>query len=286
ARRFGIETMRRLDQALGAEPEPIAPARPPASFAARLSLPEPIGLTKDVTAGLERLLEQVCRKLETEEMGARTLRLTARRVDGADQTAEISLARPGRDPMRLRELFTPKINEMDAGWGIDALHLAATATEPLKPAQLTQAHRETEAAKLADLLSRLGNRVGFENVTRFLPAESHIPERAFTTAAAAHSDPEPWPERNRPPRPIVLFRPEPLGDLSGNPPTAFRWRGQDYTTRQAHGPERLAPEWWWDDPDWRSGPRDYWRVETVEGARLWLFHTPVHPAWYAQGTFA
>ena len=217
ARRFGIEAMRRLDQALGTEPEPVAPARAQPSFSARLTLPDPIGLTKDVMAGLDRLLERLCRDLEIHQMGARTLRLTVRRVDGADQSAEISLARAGRDPMRLRELFAPKVDDMKAGFGIDALHLTATATEPLKPAQLTQAHRETEAARLADLLSRIGNRVGFDNVIRFLPAESHIPERAFTAAAAAHSDPETWHPTGRPPRPIQLFRPE---GIAGQPSAA------------------------------------------------------------------
>jgi protein ImuB len=338
ARRFGIEAMRRLDQALGAEPEPVAPeARLPA-FSARLTCPEPIGLVADVTAALELLLERLCSQLETHLMGARRLRLTARRVDGADGRAEIRLARPGRDPMRLRDLFAPKLGEIDAGFGIDALRLAALEVEPLKPAQLGQRHRETEAARLSDLVSRLGNRIGFENVVRFLPAESHAPERAVTIATAAHSEPEPWAWTG-PPRPTVLFPPEPVrllgeavhpgatgplppcglglkkendpvdrfpgpgtarggGDARGErgaglPPPAFAWRNRRLTTLRAHGPERLAPEWWLDDPAWASGLRDYWRVETAEGPRLWLFHTPaaraagpVWPAWYVHGRFA
>jgi protein ImuB len=68
----------------------------------------------------------------------------------------------------------------------------------------------------------------------------------------------------------------------------FRWRRRWLTLAGAQGPERLAPEWWWDDPAWRSGLRDYWRVETLEGPRLWLFHTPqaTPPAWWAHGAFA
>jgi protein ImuB len=276
-------------------------------------------------------------------MGARRLRLTARRVDGGDRGAEIRLARPGRDPMRLRDLFAPKLVEIDAGFGIDALRLAALEVEPLRPAQLSQRHRETEAARLADLVSRLGNRIGFENVVRFLPAESHAPERAQIVAAAAHSEPEPlaWTRAwAGPPRPILIFPPERLGippappaasaqkraaipaghslgagrrhpppasppplrrgaegevaaapgPQPAAPPPAFAWRNRRLTTLRAHGPERLAPEWWLDDPAWASGLRDYWRVETAEGPRLWLFHTPADPAagpaWYAHGCFA
>ena len=39
ARRFGAEVVQRLDQALGAEPEPITPTRPPKQFATRMSFP-------------------------------------------------------------------------------------------------------------------------------------------------------------------------------------------------------------------------------------------------------
>ena len=292
ARRFGIEAMRRLDQALGAEPEPVAPARPVPIFATRLTLPEPIGLTKDVMAGLELMLERVCQQMEQQQMGARNLRLTVRRVDAQDTQAQIGLARPLRDPMRLRELFRAKVDELDAGWGIDALFLRATEVEPLKPTQLTQAHRETQAVRLADLISRLGNRVGFDCVQRFQPSESHIPERAFVIAAAAHSDAVPWSDMSCPPRPITLFQPVPLQAPApprapgSFPPQKFTFHGRDYTAAHANGPERLAPEWWWDDPNWRTGPRDYWYVETKEGPRLWLFHTPAKPGWYAHGAFA
>ena len=45
---------------------------------------------------------------------------------------------------------------------------------------------------VAVLFDSLGNRVGFENILRFLPAESHIPERAYLIAPAAHSAPGDW----------------------------------------------------------------------------------------------
>ncbi|MEM9060264.1 MAG: DNA polymerase Y family protein [Pseudomonadota bacterium] len=297
ARRFGIACMQRLDQALGAEPEPVSPARTLPGFSVRMTLAEPIGLVSDVMAGLDRLLERLCQKLEQHQQGARTLRLTARRVDRADQHAEISLARPGRDPMRLRDLFERKVSEIQAGFGIDALRLEAVSTEPLKPAQVTQSHRATAEQKLTDLISQIGNRVGFENVTRALPADSHIPERAFSTAAAAYSAPADWGVRSGPtgrPRPISILAPQPVdvtedvSVTSQRPPASFRIAGRSYELVAASGAERLAPEWWWDDPDWRSGPRDYWHVETREGPRLWLFHTPAahRPGWFLHGYFA
>ncbi len=295
ARRFGLATLRRLDQALGAEPEPVSPEPAAPAFAVRLTLPEPIGHVADVMAALERLLLRLCRALETRQAGARSLHLTARRVDGADAHASVTLARPLRAPARLRDLLAPKVADIDAGHGIDALRLEAAAVEPLRPAQAEPAETgpAPESERLAELLSRLGNRIGFEHLIRLLPAESHIPERAFIRAAAAWTTPEPFPA-DGPPRPLVLFPPEPVTPESGaatppaRPPERFRWRGRRLTLARAEGPERLAPEWWWHDPAWVSGTRDYWRVETAEGPRLWLFHTPeaARPAWFTQGEFA
>lgn len=57
----------------------------------------------------------------------------------------------------------------------------------------------------------------------------------------------------------------------------------------AKGPERIAPEWWLDDPDWRSGVRDYWMVTTRGGARLWLFYAhgaAMSDGWFCHGGFA
>jgi protein ImuB len=72
-------------------------------------------------------------------------------------------------------------------------------------------------------------------------------------------------------------------------PLRFRWRRQERTVARAAGPERIAPEWWLDDPEWRSGPRDYWRIETETGERLWLFRAhgaDLGAGWFAQGVFA
>jgi protein ImuB len=71
-------------------------------------------------------------------------------------------------------------------------------------------------------------------------------------------------------------------------PALFRWRRQEFRVTHARGPERIAPEWWLDDPEWRSGTRDYWVVSTDSGARLWLFFAhgaALSPGWFCQGSF-
>jgi protein ImuB len=322
ARRFGIATVRRLDQALGAEPEPVAVAQADPARAVRLSLPEPVGRRDDIAAALDRLLDRLAHHLAEQGHGARRLRLRLRRVDGGTATVPIGLARPSRDPALIARLFARPLEAVEADFGIDALRLEAVETEPLTPRQHRghlDAARETgrgggvgmdgglgtgagddardEGEAFATLLGKLGNRLGFERLERYLPADSHIPTRAFTVASAAFTAPPlAWPTPPRP-RPLLLFPPEPAWPQTADgaplkppprraPPPAFRWRGRTHRVSHATGPERIAPEWWLDDPAWRSGPRDYWRVETGEGLRLWLFFTPQSPDWWVEGQFA
>ena len=293
ARRFGPELIRRLDQALGHISEPTTPESDPPHYATRMSLPDPIGLIEDVMGITARLLTPLCDKLKAQEMGARSLCLTLRRVDRGRQQIELRLAAPMRDPARILPLFERGVGEVDAGFGIDQIRLEATLIEPLPMQQIggQQTSPDQLPDQLNDLITRIGTRIGLENVQRFLPADSHIPERAFSIAPAAYSTPESGWSAPRP-RPLCLFAPEAITatpitvTVTGSrPPAQFRWRRMRLTVGRAIGPERIAPEWWLPDDNWRSGLRDYWKVDTREGRRLWLFHTPQNPGWFVQGEF-
>ncbi len=304
ARRFGADTLRRLDQAMGLEAEPVSPARPPMHFAVRLTLPDPIGLRSDIEAALDRLLPPFCEKLKAKGRGARRVLFQGFRADGGVSSVEVGLARAADSPDRIRPLLHLKLDQIDAGFGIDCLRLEALATEAVSALQhrgqlevtaqaLAHAGRVPagSAQALEDLVGRLGARLGTEAVLRLHPADSHVPAKSAKLLMAAWSQPHdgPWPAPPAP-RPLVMFRPEPVDahevrDL----PDRFRWRRREFAVRMAVGPERLQPEWWFEDPDWRGGTRDYWRVETEGGERLWLFYGQggaVNAQWYCEGAFA
>ncbi len=285
ARRFGAELLLRLDQALGAVPETVSPEAEPPHYGVRLTFPEPIGLEADVMAATARLLEPLCEKLKAQETGARSLTLTLRRVDQGSQQIDLRLATAMRDPERILHLFHRGIGEVDAGYGIDQIRLEATRVDPLPVQQIGPQGGYGSEDQLADLLTRIGTRIGLENIQRFLPADSHIPERSFIVAPAAFSTPEGgWAPLR--PRPLRLFPPEGISATGFMPPQRFRWRRMAMTTGRAIGPERIAPEWWLSDENWRSGVRDYWQIHTLQGRRLWMFFTPQSPAWFVQGEFA
>ncbi|MDK3016885.1 Y-family DNA polymerase [Pseudodonghicola flavimaris] len=284
ARRFGPELLLRLDQAFGTRPEQITPEAEPPCYAVRMTFPDPIGLVDDVMAGTERLLERLCGKLADHQAGARVLCLTLRLVDGGVQDVELRLARALRDAARILPLFQRGVAEVNAGFGIDQIRLEALQVEPLPPEQVTHVSTR-DPGRLDDLITRIGARIGLENVLRFLPADSHIPERSFSIAPAAFSKPEAGWACLRP-RPVLIFSPEPIAATGPRPPRRFRWRRMALTTGRASGPERICPEWWLVDDAWQSGLRDYWQVETLEGRRLWMFYTPQNPGWFVQGEFA
>ncbi|MFK7745700.1 MAG: DNA polymerase Y family protein [Roseobacter sp.] len=299
ARRFGRGLVMRMDQAMGAAPEPVSPAKAPDHFAVRMTLPDPIGLAEDVLAGIDRLLPRLCAALDKKGRGARRILFQAYRTDHDVQSVEVGLARASRNPERIRPLLEMKIDTIDAGFGIDMLRLEATLTEPIH-ARTPVGHLQAGAAVSArlvsntamdDLIGRIGARVGLDTITRVRPASSHIPEKSAVTLAAAWSAAHdaPWPAPPNP-RPLLIWQPEPVhAPDTPKVPDIFRWRGQNLRPTHAIGPERIAPEWWLDDPNWRSGVRDYYVTETEDGQRLWLFYAHGHlmsSGWFCHGAFA
>jgi protein ImuB len=160
----------------------------------------------------------------------------------------------------------------------------------------------TDPAALALLADRLGNRIGFANLRRLAPRESHLPERAVAVLPAlAPPGKQIW--RSGPARPIRLLAPpetvEAMAPVPDDPPILFRWRRLQHRVRRADGPERIAAEWWRNPdpareremPDDPGAIRDYYRVEDEEGRRFWLFraglYRPDRPArWFIHGVFA
>lgn len=95
-------------------------------------------------------------------------------------------------------------------------------------------------------------------------------------------------------RPIrLLERPEPIEAIAtvpDGPPVQFTWRRVRYQVVHAEGPERIALGWWRDD-EGHALTRDYFRVESHEGIRVWLyrqglFNDLAPPTWFMHGVFA
>ncbi len=340
AARFGAMLLRRIDQALGIEDEPITPRLPLPAAMAEQRFAEPVALERDVLGTIERLAVRLAHVLEQRGEGARLLQAALFRTDGKVLRIEVGTGAPLRDPARVARLFADRLNvidECDPGFGFDVIRLGALATERSEPLQAGLAAPD-HAADLAHLIDRLGARFGLRRVTRQVEEDTHIPEFAVTAVAAAGypppakrrggsanaagvsrgggsfvSPPTPprpslrsWGEESSargaeaehdspaPTRPIrLLERPEPIeatAEVPDGPPAQFTWRRVRHVVARAEGPERIEMEWWRDEAG-RALMRDYFRVESREGMRVWLFReglfNPREPTrWFLHGVFA
>ena len=300
ARRFGPNLLARLDRATGRSPEPISPVPSPERFAVCLTFPEPIGLVEDVNAAMDRMLTRLCTRLVDLGRGANAFRLEVFRTDRVPGAVTVRLGSATNDRRRIQPLLEMRVESVDAGDGIDALRLEAVGLETDRPSGRCGNRDADRAAEthgcpawngsMGTFIDRVGTRLGLDTITCRYPVASHIPEKTAGTRRVTRPGPmHDWPEPVVP-RPLLLWRPEPVRAPAGrSPPTRFRWRGRNWSTETVKGPERIAPEWWVDDPAWSNGVRDYWVVTTHEGDRLWLFHAhgaAASSGWFCHGRFA
>jgi protein ImuB len=286
----------RLDQALGRRVEKFRPLLTPPCHSVRHAFADPLISHEGFIATLSQLAEELCAALARAGEGARRIALYVWRAEGSRAELQAGLSAPSREPAHLLRLLTDKASELDMGFGVDVMLLAARSTEPLTAAQtsLAQTHAENSPQELID---RLSNRLGNRTVYRLHPRQSHIPERAQTALPAMQTPPL-WAEGapDKPFRPpLLLTTPEPLSvmaEVPEGPPIRFTWRRVTRRVVKAEGPERICPEWWLAFT--RSGrPRDYYRIEDEEGRRYWVFREGLYqsqaedgaPDWYLHGVF-
>jgi protein ImuB len=324
ARRFGRGLILRLDQMTGEQREAIEPLLPAPPCAVRARLVEPLVLREGVVEATRRLAVELAAALEARAEGARALQLSLFRVDGRVFDLAVGAARPTRDPVHLARLFAERLErvEIDLGFGVDVVELAATAVERCDGEQAsidpdTDELRSTR--DLAALVDRLAARLGRDAVKRAAFRQSHLPGRASGWRGVGEAAPLSISPRKRgetrplavdcdvggaaslPPRSggrsrgrqgaetlIRLATPErvdAVAEVPDGPPRLFRWRKRLHRVIRAEGPDRVAPEWWREN----ARTRDYFRVETAEGRRFELARDGLFaretdaPVWYVHG---
>jgi protein ImuB len=286
----------RLDQLLGRVPEPLLPVvAVPAPLVQRRLL-EPIRHRELLDQVVQDLAADMASELEGRGEGARRLELGLWRVDGEVILRPLELAAATRDATHIARLFAAKLDDVEAGFGIELVRLRASWSEPLKLAQVDlEASTEEHGTSLAACIDRLSVRLGEGAVRCPVPRASHIPERAQLWQAPLEPERASQGELAFHARPLKLLdRPEAIAVLYASPdgyPKQFRWRGAVHEVRRVEGPERIAPEWWREKGSTRL--RDYYRIEDTAGRRYWIYRLGLStdgrggaPEWFLQGLCA
>lgn len=291
-RRFGLQILQRLDQALGQEEEWIDPVLPIEPYQERLPCLEPIVTATGIEIALQRLLTSLCQRLQQEQKGLRMASFKCYRIDGKIQTIDIGTHRPSCNSKHLFKLFQIKIDSIEPALGIELFTLDASKVEVLSAAQekLWQDSSSLDNIDLSELLDRIGGKIGANNIHRYLPAEHYWPERSFKQASSINETcPTSW-KLDRP-RPLqLLARPEMIevtAPIPDYPPMNFRYKGKLHKIIKADGPERIEQEWWLQ----QGQHRDYYAVEDDDGHRYWLFRSGHYDSaksyqWFIHGFFA
>jgi protein ImuB len=295
ARRFGRVLLDVLDGLSGARTRPVQPIREPAAFLALRDCLEPIITRSAIEHVLENLLTALCRQLLEAGRGARQLTLRCWRVDGAVQEVVIGTGAAARDVAHLQRLFAEPLGTLEPDLGFERLLLEANRSDPLEGVQavirgeLGGSDRHEGSAGLTALIDRLGQRLV---IYRLRLLESHWPEYAAVPADPFETLVLALPMETAP-RPVQLFsKPIALSVIAtdpGGPPAQLRYGSTQHRIDSWIGPERLEPEWW--GVDAVRPVRDYYRVQCLDGTRLWICRLVEPeltgpPRWFLHGVFA
>jgi protein ImuB len=328
--RFGKELLRRLDQALGSAPELLTAERLVEPLFAEWLFDEPVTDRQTFGHVLGVLLDQLLGRLQDRRAGVRELNCrwlgtsttTATAPTTATTTTEpvsLRLLRPTSDRRHLFELLWLQCERrvFTGGVGGIRMELVEMGLPPVRQALLfedegSQAERHQQA--LAELIDRLGSRLGRQSVLRPTLRPDPQPEYACKCipllggATPATPTKMATPTQMAKPNPMAMsnsvatavsrsqLRCRPLRLLQSPQPLAIETSSRDGLPTcvtsavpslrrrdvvRISGPERIESGWW-RGPDVK---RDYYRLELANGAALWAFVDRDTGRWFLHGLF-
>ena len=270
ARRLGPAWVRRLDQALGRQPDPRRAITPPKRFQSRLELPFEITAAPMLLHAGRRLLAELEGFLRGCARVAQRLDWRIHHREGPASRLRVGLREPTRDSARMATLLEAHLHGLSLPAPVVALtrEVSQTRTAGEDPTDLFG----TAALEPQALVERLRARLGHDAVIGLALDDDHRPERAWRCVE---------PELNRvdaatdTPRPLWLVDPpEPLRARDDRP------HAQGGALRLLSGPERIETGWW----EAAAVRRDYYIAADRAGHRLWVYRTP-SGEWWLHGRF-
>jgi len=277
-----------LDKAYGRVPDPRTSFELPSHFHAQLSLPAPVMEVEALVFGLNRLVQALSGYLEARAAGAMALVLTLS-YETNHERSEISLrmVTPSRDPSHLMVLAREKLERFTLPANVSGLTLSVPETGVLAPESMdffaARSTGQDAVQGLAQLVERLGARLGEQAVQGLDLRSDHRPERAWASTSPV-SPATKRPEASSASRiPGALARPSwllpspvPLTTAQGCPLLG------GVLVLEA-GPERIESGWW----DGADVSRDYYSARNPLGEKVWIYEDRREPGtWYLHGIFA
>ena len=310
-RRFGDETLWRIDRALGRIDEPLDCLPMPDPVVAWRAFEHPVSRMDWLEEVLHELVVEVAEGLKRRGRVAWRLvcRVCHEGPGGSDRSGgrmewATGLVEPGREAAHLWGLVRLRMQRNRWPRQVTRLEVQAEGLVVPERPQETLFDADAEAAcqrvkrGLARLVERLVNRLGRHAVAWPVLCDDAVPEAVVqlrpvagpevdeTSGRADLSRPEANGGRvgpaSRPlrlidgPRAIEVMAVAPQG-----PPVRFAWEGRTCHVSRYWGPERIETGWWTE----RQVARDYYRVEIDTGEWYWVFQRRGEEDWFVHGVF-
>ena len=312
---------------LGAEEKPLTPRRPLPDLRAEQRFAEPVVTQEVIAASLHTPGD--CASARFWNAKARACACWKRPSSAPTARWSASAIRTGaplRDPDVMLRLLNQRLDALadplDAGFGFDVIRLEASLAEKTHAAEASFDADENARWQIAFLVDRLSARFGEHRVQRFVPQDTHIPEAQSVAIPAQDRDFDGAWTRQAPATsirrcgPCACWKSRKKSCVDRRRcPTDRRHvsagGNAEFDVIRAEGPERIAhgmvegksapaPDSGSEqnaDKAWRGAKavppsRDYFRVETRQGLRFWLYrdgqyrHNGFAPRWYMHGVFA
>ncbi|RMG33543.1 MAG: DNA polymerase Y family protein, partial [Planctomycetota bacterium] len=299
-RRMGKQLVERLQTLMGERPEifPALPERP--DFTETQQWDFPVVERSALQTHLRHALDRVVERLRAAGQTTDRYRIELFLDNGETACIPIELAAPTLAPSRIHRVLALKLETIRPPAGVQGLKVSAPETRPIREemrglfAQLPASDEHS----LRDLADELVGRLGPTAVCRFVPADTHVPEKAYRPVDllgdvllptleqnVAPSERSTDPEASPPPlRPLIIY-PSPLPMVviqydHQDRPLRFRCRRRRFVAMAWSSEESLQAEWWTETPI----DRRYFRLQTADGRCLWVFRSG--SKWFLHGEFA
>jgi len=297
--RFGELLLLRIDQLLGTAQEVIVPHRPPPQFVEQWLLECSEERREALESILRELLHRIAGALANRREGVLRLACRLDCVPGRAVLLQVNLFRPSADEDHLWNLLQMQLEQTSLPGAVGRLQMEVILTAPLENRQgeLFAGGKLEAERQFAALIDRCSSRLGAEAVLCPQLTADPLPERAvrYKPGIGGRKSKVQSPrskvqtqERSYSAllRPLALHSPpqrlDVLSIAPDGPPVSFRWQGEKYEVAASSGPERIETGWW----RGTSVRRDYWRIETTTGQRLWLFRQLSNGQWFLHGEYA
>jgi protein ImuB len=313
--RLGQAGLRLQQLARGAASRTLVPVQAPPVFEEAVELEHAIVLLEPLAFLLNRLLEQICARLDSRALSTQELRLTLEleTFSARNQQSTISnqfvrtlrLPLPMLDAKVFLKLLQLDLNAHPPGAPIMKIHLSAEPARPRSAQGGLFQPPSPEPEKLELALARIAGMVGENKVGALELLDTHHPEgfrmQRFVALAPRRGAPR-KNEREKTPTPAAeksavtalrRFRPPLRANvtLENGQPTYLVCHKKDVQgdVLWRAGPWRFSGDWW----EREAWSRDEWDIalknDALRDADAVSFHRLVHDllggGWFVEGTY-